>query len=162
MNQLYNFLTYCLQFYLKVRDKIEPPLESIEKRNLQNIMSDDFLFWAEDYFGTDSSGYSPNLNRTISKESAFEIFLKTINDREARYWKMARFKKCLQTYAEYCDPQLIFNPDDLKKSKTEIKINDIRDYNESKDVYCFHFRTKDFNNANIKESFSQKDNKTIF
>lgn len=150
MNQLYNFLAYCLHFYLQVRDKIEPPLENIEKRNLQNIMSDDFINWAENYFGRDINGDFTNLNVTISKETAFNSFIHTITERESKYWKMARFKKCLQTYAQFCDPKLIFNPDDLKNSETELKINEIRVYQDCKDVYCFHYRTHDFKPQNIK------------
>jgi len=148
MNKLYNFFAYCLSFYLKIRDKIEPPLDLIEKRNLQAGMTDEFISWADIYFGPDAYDSYSNFNKNIRKETAHESFLKHMKikpgDREEKFWKMTRFKKCLILYADYCNPKLIFNPPDLLKTKAEKASGDIRENLGGESYYCFHFRTKNF------------------
>jgi hypothetical protein len=148
INKLYNFFAYCLSFYLQVREKIEPPLDLIDRRNLQGSMTDDFILWADIFFGMNSSGNYPNLNVTINKEETRKSFLQSIGlttqDKESKFWKMALFKKCLMNYAEYANPKLVFNPADLMKTESEKKQNDIRVYENGADTYCFHYRTINF------------------
>ena len=38
------------------------------------------------------------------------------------------------------EKEYIFNPVDLFKTETERKRDDIREYRDGKDVYCFHVR----------------------
>ena len=136
MNRLYNFMVWCMHIYMKFRTKINPPMEDIEKRNLQQLLGDDFIYWADEYFTDD------NLNVNIDRAAAFETFLEKIPERDRRFIKPAKFKEKLKLYAERRG--WYFNPDDLIKSETERERNDIRVYMNGKDVYCFHFRTPEF------------------
>ena len=97
-------------------------------------MSDEFLLWATEYFTPDK------LNVNIDKRQAFQDFLDSLPDNERKFWKQIKFKKNIIHYAEFCDYE--FNPDELKLSPTEIERNEIRVYNDGKDIYCFHLRTK--------------------
>ena len=134
MNKTYNFLAYCLQTYLRFHDRINPPMEGIEKRNMQHSMGDDFLYWADDYFGTD------RLDNLQEKNEAFEAFRATLPDSDKKYYKIRTFKERLMMYAHY--KGYGFNPTDLMKSDSERKRNDIRGSVEGKDVYYFYFKTK--------------------
>jgi hypothetical protein len=139
MNRLYNFMIWCMHIYMRFHKKINPPMEDIEKRNLQQLLGDDFIYWADEYFTED------RLNISIDRAEAFEIFLEKIPERDRKYIKPARFKEKLKLYAERRG--WYFNPDDLIKSETERERNDIRLYLNGKDVYCFHYRTPDFINT---------------
>jgi len=66
MNKFYNFMAYCLHTYMKFRIRINPPMESIEKRNIQRIITDEFIWWADDYFTEDK------LNTPVNRTDIFE------------------------------------------------------------------------------------------
>lgn len=136
MNKFYNFMVWCLHIYLKFHQKINPPMEEIDKRNIQGILGEEFIFWADEYFT------ELNLNTNIDRSKAFDSFLERIPERDRKWYKPSRFKEKLKLYAERNG--WIFNPEDLMKTQTEIERNDIRKSQDGKDVYYFHFRTKDF------------------
>ncbi|MDR0694706.1 MAG: hypothetical protein LBF81_05355 [Prevotellaceae bacterium] len=133
MNQFYNFMACCLHTYLKFRRRIQPPMESIERRNLQRIITDDFLWWADDWFN------SRRLNVNIVKEEAFDAFKTKQSKRVADSIKMKTFTDRLQLWCQYHNYE--YNPAELLKTETERKRNDIREYRNGEDVYCFHIRT---------------------
>lgn len=134
MNKMYNLLAYCLQTYLRFHERINPPMEGIERRNLQNTMGDDFLYWAEDYFTPD------RLDSLQNKTDAFEAFKSILPESDRKYYKMRSFKDRLVLYAHYKDYQ--FNPPDMFKSESERKRNDIRRTEDGKDIYYFYIKTK--------------------
>lgn len=136
-NKFHNLMAWCMHFYLKFNEKINPPIEQINQRNIQGLLGDEFIDWADSYFNVEK------LNTNVDKSEAYEDFLERIPDRARKYYKRSKFKEKLKIYAEYKD--YVFNPLDLFKSESEIKRNDIRETRDGKDVYYFHFRTKDFN-----------------
>jgi hypothetical protein len=136
MNRFYNFMAWCLHTYLKFRKRIQPPMESIERRNLQRIITDDFLWWAEDWFSR------TRLNVNISKEEAFDAYKSKQSKRVADSIKMKTFTQRLQWWCEYHG--YTYNPPELLKTESERNRNDIREYRNGEDVYCFHIRTDDF------------------
>ncbi|MEI6767278.1 MAG: primase-helicase family protein [Bacteroidota bacterium] len=136
MNKMYNFLAQCLHTYLKFHEKINPPMESIDKRNIQGAMSDDFLEWAEDYFTHD------RLNVNLPRAEAIEDYKASIPANEAKFIKSKKFRERLKLYALY--KGYTFNPVDLMHTETERNRNDIRATIDSKTVYYFHLRTPNF------------------
>ena len=134
MNKTYNLLAYCLQTYLWFHERINPPMEGIEKRNMQHSMGDDFLYWAEDYFSPD------RLDTQVEKNEAYEAFKSTLPETEKKWFKPRAFKDRLIMYAHY--QGYTFNPPDLMKSDSERKRNDIRGSVDGKDTYYFYFKTK--------------------
>jgi len=134
MNKMYNFLAYCLQTYLRFHKRINPPMEGIERRNLQRSMNDDFFYWAEDYFTPD------RLDVEVDKQEALEAFRLSLPESDRKYAKMHTFKAKLIFFAQY--KNWIFNPPHLFNSESERKRNDIRRSVEGKDFYYFYFQTK--------------------
>ncbi len=140
MNRFYNFMATCLHTYLRFRQRILPPMEAIERRNIQRAIGDEFIWWANDYFTED------RLNVNIPKEEAFLAYKETLPKKIAENIKMATFKTRLMQWCQYMSEgrrKYTFNPEDLLKTETERSRRDIREFRDYKDVYCFHIRTID-------------------
>jgi len=73
-NHFYNTMAQCLKWYLNF-DKIEPPLDQVNKRNLLTEMGASFKAWADIYFSEESG----NLNNMVVREWAYEDFCKNFN-----------------------------------------------------------------------------------
>lgn len=132
MNKFYSFMAYCLHTYLKFRVRINPPMDSIEKRNIQRVLGDEFIYWAEDYFTDDK------LNVDLEKTELFEAYKKTMPQKFADMVKMRTFKEKLQLYCEF--KGYVFNPTELLITEAEKDRNEIRKYRDNKDLYFFHIR----------------------
>ncbi|MGB0867950.1 MAG: primase-helicase family protein [Flavobacteriales bacterium] len=65
MNSFINFMVQCLKFYLGHKEKIEAPIGNVMKRNLQDIMGDEFKAWADEYM-------SDKLNQFVPKHQLLE------------------------------------------------------------------------------------------
>jgi hypothetical protein len=134
MNRFYNFMIGCLNTYLKFKSRINPPMESIEKRNIQRILGDEFIYWAEDYLTLEKIGTD------LDKYELIEAYKKTMPEKFADLLKMRTFKEKLQMYCEF--KGLIFNPPDLLTTESERERNEIRKFQDGKDHYYFHLRPK--------------------
>lgn len=132
MNRFYNFMAWCLHTYMKFRHRIQPPMEAINKRNIQRAIGDEFIWWADEYFTDDK------LNATIDKDEALDNYKQTLPEKY-RDIKMNTFKSRLIQYCSYHG--YIYNPVELLQSETELKRNDIRKSVDNKSTYCFHIRT---------------------
>lgn len=138
MNKFYNFMAGCLHIYLKFRHRIQPPMELIEKRNIQREITDEFIWWADEWFTED------RLNVNIDRQEAYDAYQLSIPEKFRGSMKPKTFKERLQLYCRYTstkDVEYIFNPDDLMKTESERKRGDIREYRAGADVYCIHIRT---------------------
>ncbi|WP_294141623.1 hypothetical protein [uncultured Sanguibacteroides sp.] len=137
MNKFYNFMAQCLHVYLKFRCRINPPMESIEKRTIQREITDEFIWWAEEWFTPE------RLNCNQDKQVAYDAYQQTMPEKFRGSLKMNTFKERLRLYCRFAsnkEKEYIFNPVDLFKTETERKRDDIREYRDGKDVYCFHVR----------------------
>jgi len=137
MNKFYNFMAQCLQTYLQFRERVQPPMDAIERRNIQRSIGDDFIWWADDYFSADK------LNCNIDRNQVFEDYKATLPEKIAKVIKTRTFKSRLLQYCQF--KGYIFNPEELLKSPTEKERNEIREYREGSDIYCFHIRTDNEN-----------------
>ena len=133
MNGFYNFMLNCIRVWHKLHVRIQPPMKQIEKRNLQRAISDEFIWWCEEYFTED------RLNCLVNKHQAFEDYKATLNKKIADMIKMQTFKNRLQMYCSYKD--WIFNPPNLLISETDKNRNDIRKKEDGKTVYYFYIDT---------------------
>lgn len=139
MNSFYNFMLNCVQVWKKLQTRIQPPMRDIEKRILQKALSDEFLFWAEDYFTEN------RLNTLVNKNEAFENYKATLNPKFAQLIKMKSFKSKLIQYCSY--KEWTFNPEHLLTTASEKERNDIRRKENNEDVYYFYIDTSGSDDA---------------
>lgn len=142
MNEFYNFMLNCLAVWQKINIRIQPPMKAIEKRILQRALTDEFLFWAEEYFTEDK------LDTLVDKNDAFEAYKATLNPKFAAIIKMRTFKQKLIQYCTYRD--WIFNPDRLLTTVSEKERNDIRRKVDNEDRYYFYINTTGESVADIE------------
>ncbi len=133
MNKFYNFMMQCLQTYLKFRVRIQPPMNQIEKRNIQRAIGDEFIWWAEDYFN------EQRLNTLINKHTAFEAYRSTLNEKTAKMIKINTFKTRIIQFCQY--NEWVFNPEYLLVSESEKERNEIRKKENGEDVYYYYIST---------------------
>ncbi|MDR1554212.1 MAG: toprim domain-containing protein [Prevotellaceae bacterium] len=144
MNHFYNFMAWCLHTYLKFRQRIQPPMAAIEKRNLQREMTDELLWWAEDWFTPDK------LNINISNHEVFNAYKETLPDKYKNSMTIKTFTRKLQLFCQYKGYE--YNPKDLLKTESEKQRNAPREYKDGKDVYCYHIRTKSYYDTQKNEN----------
>lgn len=110
-NLFYNFMVYCLQMYLR-HGIISPPTERLERRRLRQFIGEDFLTWADSYYGLSDDidadySDSDHINFRIIRQDLYNDFLdKTPNQR--KFVQPYRFKKKILAYCQYRGLQ--FNP----------------------------------------------------
>ena len=127
-NNLYNFLGWCGQFYLSCPEKIKPPMNNIQKRNLLSSMGGRFFEWAEVYFGADSG----HLDKIISKRVAKDEYTNSEKIRDLSTQKFTDYCKKYATYHNY-----EFNPAEFLNSQDRI----LREI-DGKREEGIYFRTK--------------------
>lgn len=66
-NLFYNTQLFCLQFFLGVKEKLEPNMSNVGRRQLLAVMGASFYDWAKVYFSEESE----TLNTLITREEAF-------------------------------------------------------------------------------------------
>jgi len=116
-NKFHNLIAYCIQMAMRFDEKIHPPMENLEKRQLRRSMlkgvtkDEEFFHWANSYFvvlpdsikitdniSPDDHGY---LNTFILRESAFNAFKSTLSDSHQRKYTAQQFKKAVKAWCEY-------------------------------------------------------------
>ena len=133
MNTFYNFMLQCLQLWMRYRVRVNPPMQSIERRTLRNSLGDEFLWWAEEYFN------EAHLDREVDKREAFEAYLESISERESAFRTMRTFTDQLRRLCAY--KGWTYTPERLLKSESERKRGDIRRQVDGKDRYFFYIST---------------------
>ena len=133
MNQFYNFMLNCLAVWQKIHTRIQPPMKAIDKRILQRSLTDEFLYWAEEYFSEE------RLNALVDQQQAFEDYKATLNPKFASMIKPKTFKQKLIQYCTYRDWK--FNPEHLKTTASDKEHNRIHKKENGKDMYYFFIDT---------------------
>ena len=109
-NLFYNLMATCLQLYFQSqRDKwddteqgiVQPPMSSVEKRQLRQLMGENFLIWADAAFSTGKeSTNTTKLNiRQVRKELQEDFLEKNPNER--KYLTPSQFSKRIRAYCKY-------------------------------------------------------------
>lgn len=149
MNKFYNFMLQCLQAYLKFRVRIQPPMGQIEKRNIQRTITDEFIWWAEDYFN------DTRLNTLVNKHEAFEAYKSTLNEKVAKMIKINTFKSRLIQFCQY--KEWIFNPAYLLKTESDKERNEIRIKELNEDKYFYYISTLPIEEPSEDATFDDDD-----
>jgi hypothetical protein len=89
-----NFGAQCLQFYLAMDHKINPPMDNVNARNLLAEMGMAFKDWADVYFSPESS----RIDTEIVKDEAFDDCLKIVKNNK---WTANKFKKALVAWCKF-------------------------------------------------------------
>lgn len=131
-NRFYNFMAVCIQTYLKFSDlnKYTIPTADLEKRKLRQEIGENFLEFAELYFGIDESGghslSEPQSYRNcaVEKSKVLRDYVEAYpNDK--KYMDEKRIKEKVRLYCKYAGYE--FNPSSgsdgrVKFGKTEYVI----------------------------------------
>lgn len=130
MNTFYNFMLQCVQLYLKY-GLIETDMGDIEKRQKENKIGMDFIYWADDYF-------EDKTDKEVDKEEAFLAYKSSLSHYGSGYVKKNTFTKKL---IWWCDIKgYDYNPKWYmeNRSETERNRNEVR-FTNNLGKYCYGF-----------------------
>lgn len=113
--RFYNTMAQCIQIYLQ-HDRIDPPMNNVDKRNLLTEMTDPFKSWADVYF----SEHSERLDKLLPKKDLFTAFM---NDNKTMKWATQRFTRAIRAWCKYYGFRL--NPEGYRNTQGRIirKVN---------------------------------------
>jgi hypothetical protein len=86
----YAFCAQSVQFYLSCSDKIDPPMDNVNKRNLMAEMGDAFRNWASVYFSSEAG----NLDTDVIRTDAFTDYQKVSGGKKSSN----NFKKSVKAF----------------------------------------------------------------
>lgn len=109
-NNFYNTAAHCLRFYLSTTEKITPAMGNVNKRNLTNIMGQNFHDWANAYFAE----MGDKLDRKIIRDMAFKDFTYNVPGK----WTPQTFLTRLQAFCRLNG--YILNPKEMVDKKGKI------------------------------------------
>ena len=119
-NLFYNFMAYCLHLYFKISKMgwgvnhsglISPPTERLELRRIRQYIGEDFLTWANEFYGvlednrTDPN--NTNINTEIPRSEIYNNFLEK-NRVQSKWMTPQKFKKKMLSWCQFVELQ--FNP----------------------------------------------------
>jgi len=104
-NLFFNTMAWACAFYLNVDGKIEPPLDNVERRNLETQMGDLFSNWVEVYFSPESE----RLDTMVSREQAFSDF---VDNNNVKHYTPQRFIRALKAWCRL--RKYVLNPVDFQ------------------------------------------------
>lgn len=100
-NLTWNLLATCVQLYLKF-GYVESPSERIEIRKVRQLLGEEFIAWADEYFSAESKR-----NRRLVRKEIYDDFLNYAPD-QRKWCKAPLFRKKIVKYCEYRG--YVFNP----------------------------------------------------
>lgn len=135
MNEFYNFMINCLQVYKKLQCRIQPPMEYIEKRNMQREMGESFFNWAESYFDNTVT------DRFICRKDLVDSYKASLSDQSGKFVSDYGFNKKLKLYCLYNG--WTYNPQELlqRRSAAEQKRGEFRKKVNGSDMYFYYIDT---------------------
>jgi len=117
-NLFYQFMAECLQLYFQI-GLVAPTFENLERRRMRQFIGEDFIAWANEYFGTlDDQDVndiydSDFVNRRLPRKDMFDNFIAQYPNQK-RWVSPTLFKKKLKTWCEFMN--LKFNPQKLDEN----------------------------------------------
>lgn len=125
-NLFYNLMATCLQLYFQCKDDkwdkenqgiLDPPMETVIKRQLRQQIGETFLSWAEVYFNDSGKGFD-TLNQRIDRKSMFNNLLEEY-PHTRKYMTPNQFGKRMRYYCKY--KGFHFNPGTMNEDSIEFK-----------------------------------------
>ena len=113
-------MAYCLHLYFKISKMgwgvnhsglISPPTERLELRRIRQYIGEDFLTWANEFYGvlednrTDPN--NTNINTEIPRSEIYNNFLEK-NRVQSKWMTPQKFKKKMLSWCQFVELQ--FNP----------------------------------------------------
>lgn len=133
-----NFFARCVQAYLTIAQKFDPPMENVLMRNLRIEMGDLFKEWADVYFSDEAQNRDKDLRRT-------EMWLDFCDKTGAgKNWSAKRFGQALKAWCRYNGHEL--NPEERGVNKDGRII--VRESMSGKTEEYFHIKTNPNTNEN--------------
>ncbi|MFH0757361.1 MAG: CHC2 zinc finger domain-containing protein [Bacteroidota bacterium] len=112
-NLFYNLMATCLMLYFRSLKEgwvgrglgiLDPPMENIRMRRLRQLIGEDFLTWADEYFDTeeqvDDLGILRRINRQIARKDAYDDLLEK-NPNLRRWVTPTAFGKRIRAYCRF-------------------------------------------------------------
>jgi DNA primase len=103
-NYFYNLVAISLQLYFRY-GLVEAPSRNIEKRRLRQMMGEEFLTWAEEYFAGEQKESSTftrsNLETKIPRKELFDDFKARLRGKLLDFYSATRFGKCIRWFCQY-------------------------------------------------------------
>ncbi len=100
-NLMFNLFFCCVQAYLKYGFQYGIPEENVRKRYLRKEITEEFLEWAIDYFGTPEDPRQHHVNHKIGRSEVHEAFYSVCSAITKRYNSPRHFKRRLYHYCDY-------------------------------------------------------------
>ena len=125
-NADFNFIADCISFYLSVPSpqRINPPMDNVQRRNLRTVMGDAFKNWADTYFFKDTADkpevekeHADTIDVLVSRHEALDDFIKTSG---LKGWSTNKFSKAIQAWADYTEYVICLNPEHMKNSSGRV------------------------------------------
>jgi hypothetical protein len=126
----YNTMAQCIQFYLNCTERIDPPMNVINERNLKSLIPDEFMEWAEIYFVTEGG---ERLNTNVLKTEIVEDYKTNVG--KEKYNKKT-FDRYLRRWCKLKGFE--YNP---LVECTDKKNRYVKKWLEGKQVYYIHIKT---------------------
>ncbi|MCF8374410.1 MAG: hypothetical protein K9H64_22505 [Bacteroidales bacterium] len=127
-NKFFNLIALAIQIYLRF-DKIEPPMDNVDKRNIRNQVGDTFFKWADEYFNRQDEDLNYTiLDKNIKKSEVFGDFMKETNELrgESGFEKnrnsVNKFKNQVELYCAY--KGWVLNPEPHCQNGGRIRLRD--------------------------------------
>lgn len=93
-NLFYNMCANAVSLYLKY-GVVQSPNDNVEKRKLRQIMGEEFILWADEYFSEDA-----NINMKIPRKEMYDNFI-SMFPMQAKFTPQTSFKKKIKAYCDY-------------------------------------------------------------
>lgn len=135
MNHFYNFMLNCVMMWHKIHERVQPPMKSILQRTLIKSMTEDFFYWAEDWF------IDTRLNCYVDQKEALDAYMETLSKRSQDFVSWKKFKDKLKEFCQY--QGWTFNPDEVFTSPSDRKADRIHRKVDGQDRYYFYIDTGD-------------------
>lgn len=133
MNAFYNFMFTCLMMWHKIHERVQPPMKSIVKRTLVKSMTEDFFYWAEEYFTPE------RLDCLVDVDEACNSYTDSINKRAKDFMTKQKFNRRIREYCQYHDWE--YNPDKIFTNDSDRKANRVHKKVNGEDHYYFYIDT---------------------
>lgn len=133
MNTFYNFMLRCLQLWMRYKQRVNPPMSTIERRTLRKSLGEDFLWWAEEYFNEN------RLDCEVDKHEAFEAYKDSLSDSAAGMMKLRNFTDRLKLFCDYKGWE--FTPERMLETDSEKRRKELRRKVDGKDHYFIYIAT---------------------
>lgn len=131
-NNVFNFWAQCIQFFLSHKEKVDPPMNNVTKRNLISEMGAAFNDWVYVYFSEESE----KLNKLVSRPEAYIDFRKKTSSKMSNN----KFKKSLIAFCKYNN--YILNPKEYQNKDGRIIKNITDTYNKRISTEMLYIKTE--------------------